>query len=61
MTDRFTKLTAACGGRISIESLKEFQQAMREYEVFMDGMGALLRPVRDTTTERDAWRGKFDK
>jgi hypothetical protein len=44
MTDRFTNLEKACGGRISVESLTEFQQAMREYEVFMDGMGALLRP-----------------
>jgi hypothetical protein len=47
MTDSFANLEKACGGRISIESLKVFQQAMREYEVFMDGMGALLAPKKE--------------
>lgn len=45
MTDRFATLTKACGGVLNIETLTEFQKAMREYEVFMDGMGQMLAPV----------------
>jgi hypothetical protein len=48
MTDRFATLTKACGGALTIETLTEFQKAMREYEVFMSGMRELLAPVRDT-------------
>ena len=45
MTDRFANLTKACGGSLTIESLTEFQLAMREYEIFMGGMRELLAPV----------------
>ena len=48
MTDRFATLTKACGGKLNVETLTEFQKAMREYEVFMSGMRELLAPVRDT-------------
>jgi hypothetical protein len=37
-------LEAACGGKLTPETLTQFQQAMREYERFMDGLGALLAP-----------------
>jgi hypothetical protein len=45
MTDRFANLTKACGGSLTIESLTEFQLAMREYEIFMSGMREMLAPV----------------
>jgi hypothetical protein len=52
MTNRFAALQKCCGGSISIEALEEFQQAMREYEVFMDGMRQMFAPrMRDTHDE----------
>ena len=49
--DQFAKLTKACGGKLNVETLTEFQEAMREYEVFMRGMRELLAPLRDTHDE----------
>lgn len=44
--DSFKNLEAACGGRINPETLRKFALAMREYEKFMEGLGALLGPVK---------------
>jgi hypothetical protein len=52
MTDRFATLTKACGGALTVETLTEFQKAMREYEVFMSGMRELLAPLPNQQ-ERD--------
>lgn len=41
----YENLEAACGGAITIESIRRFQLAMREYEVFMSGMSRLLAPA----------------
>lgn len=40
-------LEAACGGKLNPETLKRFQLAMREYEDFMDGLGAMLAPKKE--------------
>ena len=45
MADRFETLKKACGGVLNPETLTDFQRAMREYEVFMDGMRELFAPV----------------
>jgi len=53
--DRFATLTKACGGALTIESLTEFQQAMREYEVFMRGMGELLAPIDEPMSREEQY------
>ena len=35
MPDKYANLTKACGGALTIESITQFQVAMREYEIFM--------------------------
>jgi hypothetical protein len=42
MADRFENLKKACGGAINPETLAQFEIAMREYEVFMEGMRELF-------------------
>lgn len=42
MSDRFENLKDACGGVLNPETLTKFQQAMREYEVFMREMRGLF-------------------
>jgi len=48
MPDKYANLTKACGGALTIESITQFQVAMREYEIFMDGMRQLLAPADET-------------
>ena len=47
----YDTLTAACGGSINPDTLRTFAKAMREYEHFMAGLGALLAPVDDRTPQ----------
>ena len=51
MTDRsqfgWPALEAACGGKLNPETLRQFQQAMREYDDFMNGLSALLAPKQE--------------
>jgi hypothetical protein len=53
MTYKFSNLEAACGGSINPDTLRRFQVAMREYEMFMDSLGAMLAPRQE---QRDAKR-----
>lgn len=52
MADPYGNLMAACGGKINPDTLKRFQIAMREYEEFMVGLGALLAPKDERKPEK---------
>jgi hypothetical protein len=55
MTDKFANLEACCDDTINPDTLRRFQVAMREYDQFMRGPGALLAPKQ----EQGDWRNKL--